>query len=65
MTDSEPHAERGPIERDLEIAETIESSAMQNAVAVGGPGAVIMVPIASALTALSALVRKAGAKVRR
>jgi len=56
--------ERGPVERDLEFAEAIESSAVQNSVAAGGLGALVMIPVARVMTWISGSIRKARASRR-
>jgi hypothetical protein len=43
---------------DLANAELIESAGLQNAVAVTGPGALLMVPVAWALAAVRRLLRR-------
>jgi hypothetical protein len=48
----------GPADRDREVAETIETSGMQNAVAVGGLGVLLLIPVAWMLTALGRLLRR-------
>ena len=47
-----------PVGDDLGTAELIESSGVQDAVAVAGPGALVMVPVAWLLTRLRRLVRR-------
>ena len=46
------------VEDDLEQAELIESAGMQNSVAVAGPLALVMVPVAWGLTAAGRLLRR-------
>ena len=48
----------GPADRDREVAETIESSSVQNAVAVGGLGALLMIPVAKVLAGIGGFVRR-------
>jgi hypothetical protein len=40
------------------VAETTETSGMQNAVAVGGLGVLLLIPVAWMLTALGRLLRR-------
>lgn len=60
MTDAAADAEPPPhvVEDDLEQAELIESAGMQNSVAVAGPLALVMVPVAWALTAAGRALQK-------
>lgn len=46
------------IETDLGNAELIESAGAQNAIAVAGPGALAMIPLAWALSRLRAILRR-------
>lgn len=48
VPDDVPHV----VEDDLGQSELIESAGMQNSIAVAGPAALVMVPVAWALTAL-------------
>jgi hypothetical protein len=48
VPDDAPHV----VEDDLGQSELIESAGMQNSIAVAGPAALVMVPLAWALTAL-------------
>ncbi len=52
--DGGPHR----VEDDLGQSELIESAGMQNSVAVAGPAALVMVPVAWALTALGRALRR-------
>lgn len=54
MTDPAEDAHDRPhvVEDDLGQSELIESAGMQNSIAVAGPAALVMVPLAWALTAL-------------
>ncbi len=54
----EPTEPEGPAEHDLERAELVESAGLQNAWAVVGPGALLAVPLAWALTRLRRLVTR-------
>lgn len=51
--DNAPHV----VEDDLGQAELIESAGMANSVAVAGPAALVMVPVAWALTAAGRALR--------
>jgi hypothetical protein len=53
-TDDPPHV----VEDDLGQSELIESAGMQNSIAVAGPAALAMVPVAWVLTALGRAVQK-------
>ena len=52
--DDAPHV----VEEDLGQAELIESAGMQNSIAVAGPAALVMVPVAWALTAAGRVLHK-------
>lgn len=54
VPDDAPHV----VEDDLGQSELIESAGTQNSIAVAGPGALAMVPVAWALTALGRALRK-------
>ena len=43
---------------DLGQAEVIESAGMQNSVAAAGPGALLMIPLAWALTSIGRVFRR-------
>ncbi len=49
----EPDEHDGPVETDLGRAELAASAGMQNSVAVAGAGALLMVPVAWAMAAVS------------
>lgn len=51
---SEPHV----VEDDLGQAELVESAGMQNSIAVAGPLALVMVPVAWGLTAAGRVLRR-------
>ncbi|MCU1496246.1 MAG: hypothetical protein JWM47_199 [Acidimicrobiales bacterium] len=48
----------GKAETDLGQAELIDSAGVQNSVAVAGPGALVMIPLAWALTSVSRILRR-------
>ncbi len=50
--------ESGRVDTDRETAETMESAGMQNSVAAAGPAALLMIPVAWALTAIKRLLRR-------
>ena len=51
MTEQEPNT------KELARAEAVESAGMQNVVAAAGPGALLMIPVAWALTAIRRAAR--------
>lgn len=47
-----------PAARDLDAAELAESAGVQNVMAVSGPGALLMIPLARLLTKVQRLLRR-------